>query len=192
MRQRLIFFIPLALFLMLAGYFFVQLKFGRDPSLIPSVMVDRPAPAFAYDALDPIYSTGLSADALSAKRSDIKPVKVVNFFASWCVPCRAEHPFLLEIRQDNRFSLIGIAYKDKREAAIGFIQELGNPYQYIVQDANGDKALEWGLYGVPETYIIDHQGVIRYKYTGPLITDQAKQAFIMALDKIIKSLPPNP
>ncbi|MFK7866364.1 MAG: DsbE family thiol:disulfide interchange protein [Alphaproteobacteria bacterium] len=186
MRFKYLAFIPLILFLVLAGYFFAQLKFGRDPALIPSVLIDRPAPMLALAALDLKYSAGLAESALSTQDHGLKPVKIVNFFASWCVPCKAEHPFLLSLAARDDLSMIGIAYKDKAADAVSFIDALGNPYDLIAQDPQGRAAIEWGLYGVPETYIIDGGGIIRYKYTGPLVSEETKQEFLNALEMILK------
>jgi cytochrome c biogenesis protein CcmG/thiol:disulfide interchange protein DsbE len=160
--KRVFYLLPLALFLVVAGYFAVQLLSGKDPNAIPSALLDRPAPEFALPAL---YEGAAGFSSADLKGGG--PV-VVNIFASWCVPCRAEHPILMRMAQDEGITLHGIAYKDKRDAAQGFIDELGNPYTRIGFDGDGRAAIDWGVYGVPETYVIDGQGMIRYKRVGPL------------------------
>ncbi|MBP5858063.1 DsbE family thiol:disulfide interchange protein [Marivibrio halodurans] len=161
-RSRLIFLIPLVLFLVLAGYFAVQLLSGEDPRAVPSALIDKPAPDFDLP--------GLYAGEPGFATADLKrggPV-LVNVFASWCVPCRAEHPLLMRLAEEEGATIFGLNYKDKRADAKGFIEELGNPYARIGFDGEGRVAIDWGVYGVPETYVIDGSGRIRYKRVGPL------------------------
>ncbi|MCR9219431.1 MAG: DsbE family thiol:disulfide interchange protein [Alphaproteobacteria bacterium] len=159
--RRVIFLAPLALFLLVAGYFAVQLLSGRDPSEVPSALIDRPAPEFS---LPPLYAgeAGLSTADLNGRPS------IVNVFASWCVPCRVEHPMLMRLAEEEGATVFGIAYKDDPAASKAFLEELGDPYARIGVDADGRAAIEWGVYGVPETYVIDADGRIRYKRTGPI------------------------
>lgn len=162
MVKRILFVTPLILFAALAAY----LGFGltRDARVLPSALIDKPAPEFALPPLfagEPGFST-----------ADIKgKVAVVNVFASWCVPCRAEHPLWMRFAKEQKVPLYGIDWKDKREDAIAWIRELGNPYALIGYDSKNEAGIEWGVYGVPETYIIDRTGRIRKKHVGPIFPE---------------------
>jgi cytochrome c biogenesis protein CcmG/thiol:disulfide interchange protein DsbE len=167
--RRWIYVLPGAAFLVLVAFFIAGL--GRDPSELPSAMIDKPAPDFALPALGPATS-GLARTDLGGK-----PV-VVNFFASWCVPCRAEHATLEGLAASGRVPLYGIAYKDKPADARRFLTALGDPYQRIGVDADGRTAIDFGVYGVPETYIVDAAGAIRFRWVGP-VTPEALQREIL-------------
>src|SRR5262249_12185220 len=156
--RRLIFILPIVAFGALAAYFFVSLS--RDPSVLPSAMIDKPAPAFTLAGLG--AEPGLGRDEFGGE------VVLVNFFASWCVPCRAEHPLLMNISRQLGVRLYGIDYKDKPEDAARFLAELGNPYGRIGADRDGRVGIDFGVYGVPETYVIDKAGRIRLRHVGPL------------------------
>ncbi|MCB1500876.1 MAG: DsbE family thiol:disulfide interchange protein [Bauldia sp.] len=161
-RPRPLLLLPLVLFVALAAVFLIRLEAGGDPDAIPSALVGKPAPTFD---LPPLEGTGLPGLA----SADLKGrVTVVNIFASWCGPCRLEHPQLIELARDNRIRLVGINYKDVTANATGFLDELGNPYAAIGVDSNGRAAIDWGVYGVPETFIVDADGIIRHKQIGPI------------------------
>jgi cytochrome c biogenesis protein CcmG, thiol:disulfide interchange protein DsbE len=157
-RQGLIFVIPAAVFALLAGGFYLGL--GIDQSVLPSPLIDHPAPHFALPPL-PGEERGFSSADLTGH------VSLVNAFASWCVPCRAEHGVLSALAQTKRVPIYGIDYKDKEDAARAWLAELGNPYARIGAD-DGQVGIDWGVYGVPETFIVDRDGRIRYKHVGPL------------------------
>ncbi|MFM2043580.1 MAG: hypothetical protein RLY86_2156 [Pseudomonadota bacterium] len=157
--NRLILFIPFALFLVLVGYFAVGLT--RDPSKLPSVLIDQPAPAFD---LPPLLDGGQGLATADLKGQ----VQLVNVFASWCAPCRIEHPVLMRLAKEEGITIHGIAYKDKPEDSRRFLGMLGNPYGRIGLDLEGRAGIEWGITGVPETFIIDKDGRIRWRYQGPL------------------------
>ena len=157
-RRGWIFLIPAAVFALLAAGFYVGL--GIDSGLLPSPLIDQPAPDFALPPL-PGGERGFSSADLAGH------VSLVNFFASWCVPCRAEHAVLSALAQSKRVAIYGIDYKDKADVALAWIAELGNPYTVIGAD-NGRVGIDWGVYGVPETFIVDQGGRIRYKHVGPL------------------------
>ena len=162
-RRNLLALLPLVLFLTLSGIFLFQLMSGRDTQSVPSALIGQQVP---LTNLPPIEALGIIPGIAMA---DFKgKVTILNVFASWCIPCRDEHPILLELSKDKRFQLIGLNYKDKPENASAFLSELGNPFTNIGADISGRAGIDWGVYGVPETYIIGPDGVIRYKHVGPL------------------------
>ncbi len=164
--RRLIYILPIAAFVALAAYFFVALS--RDPSVLPSAMIDQPAPAFTLAGLSD--KPGLAKDEFKGQ------VVLINFFASWCVPCRIEHPLLMSVPRELGVPLYGIDYKDKPEDAARFLGELGDPYGKIGADRDGRVGIDFGVYGVPETYVIDKAGRIRLRHVGPLTpADVAKE-----------------
>jgi cytochrome c biogenesis protein CcmG/thiol:disulfide interchange protein DsbE len=171
--RRVIYLLPVALFLVLAGYFALALRPGRDPSLLPSAMIDRPAPDFALAGLD--GKDGLARGALTGQ------VALVNFFASWCVPCRAEHPLLLRIAEEEHVPLYGIAYKDKPADTERYLAQLGDPYRRIGLDESGRTGIDFGVYGVPETYLIDREGHIRFRYVGPITAEALERELLPRL-----------
>ena len=156
--RRLVYILPVLLFVVVAGYFFLGLR--RDPGLLPSALIDKPAPAFALPGLG--ARPGIASADLAGK------VVLVNFFASWCAPCRVEHPLLMRLAEEGRVTLWGVNYKDKPADASRLLTQLGDPYGRIGVDENGRTAIDFGVYGVPETYVIDKQGRIRYRQVGPI------------------------
>ncbi len=178
-RVRLVFLVPLALFAVLAAVFLMRLESGGNPSAIPSALVGHPAPAFDLPPLD-------GADVPGLKRADLDgTVTLVNVFASWCVPCRAEAPVLEVLARDNRFRLVGINYKDTAANAQRFLGDFGNPYAAIGVDARGRSAIDWGVYGVPETFVVGADGIIRYKYVGPLSDEAVTRTLMPEIDKAL-------
>lgn len=161
LARRLLYVLPVLVFAGLAAWLALALRPDRDPSIVPSAMIGKPAPAFDLPALVP-ERPGVSSQDLKGK------VVLLNFFASWCVPCRAEQPVLMRIAEEEKLPIYGIAYKDKPEAARAFLAELGNPFGRLAVDESGRTAIDFGLYGVPETYLVDKQGVIRFRQVGPL------------------------
>lgn len=152
--------LPPVIFLGLAALFYFGLS-RDDANNLPSMMIGRDAPAF-INVTDLRDDPAPTADDLTAEG-----VKFVNFWASWCGPCRAEHP-LLEQMSDDGLNLIGINYKDAPDNALGFLAELGDPFNKIGADNSGRTGLEWGVYGVPETFVIDGNGKVLYRHPGPL------------------------
>ncbi|HUR41250.1 MAG TPA: DsbE family thiol:disulfide interchange protein [Verrucomicrobiae bacterium] len=147
--------IPAALLAVLVALFAIGLT--RDPSKIPSPLIGQPAPAFTLPTLD---GTTLSA-------SELRGPLLVNFWASWCTPCLQEHPLLMDLSRQG-VTIIGIDYKDAPDAASQWLARHGNPFRRIARDEAGRAGLDWGVYGVPETFLIDASGVIRHKHIGPL------------------------
>jgi len=172
---RALFLIPLLLFLGLAAY----LGFGltRDASVLPSTLIDKPAPDFDLPPLLP--------DGLGLKTADLKgQVSLVNVFASWCVPCRAEHPIWARVTADEKLPVYGINWKDKREASTAWLKELGNPYARIGYDPDNKAGVEWGVYGAPETYVIDKDGRVRFKYVGPVFEETLESTILPLVRKL--------
>jgi len=161
-RSRLLLALPLGFFVALAFVFLVRLQSDNRPDYIPSALVGKPAPEFVLAPLEGVGLPGLSRADLNGQ------VTLVNVFASWCGPCRIEHPILEELSKDNRFRLVGINYKDAPANARDFLSELGNPYAAIGVDPRGRTAIDWGVYGVPETFLVDPEGTILFKFVGPL------------------------
>jgi cytochrome c biogenesis protein CcmG/thiol:disulfide interchange protein DsbE len=176
-RGRLWLFLPLAAFLALALLFFLRLGAG-DPSVVPSALLEKPVPDFDLPALDGARE-GLSDEALKSG------VHVINVWASWCVPCRLEHPILMQLSEDARFDVMGINYKDVPENARRFLGALGDPYARIGADRSGRSAIDWGVYGVPETFIVK-DGVIVHKFIGPLSEEALATRFGPALEQALR------
>jgi len=163
MRRRLLYLFPVMIFGVIVGYFLWGLNPERDPRLIPSVMIDQPVPEFELEPIEGMDGPGLKTADLTDGR-----VTLVNFFASWCVPCRIEHAFLIQLVKEDGARLVGINYKNEPEEARAWLAQLGNPYAQIGADTTGRAGIEWGVYGLPETFIIDKQGRIRYRRVGPI------------------------
>jgi len=161
--------LPVLIFAALAALFAFQLIRGPSNTL-PSTMVGKTAPDFSLPPLAGIQRDGVALPGLS-KADLIGPVTLVNIFASWCAPCREEHPKLIELAKDQRIRLVGINYKDEPDNARRFLGALGNPYAAIGTDQAGRAAIEWGVYGVPETFVISRKGQIAYKHVGPITDD---------------------
>mgnify|MGYP006218212787 FL=1 len=160
--KRIFFLLPLVIFLGMVFYFAISLT--KDPRILPSALLDQPVPAFDLPALKP-EKPGLATDDLKGK------VTIVNVFASWCVPCRAEHPLWMKLAESGEVPIHAINWKDQRAAAVNWLRELGDPYSRIGHDFDNKAGIEWGVYGVPETYVIDREGRIRYKHVGPLFPE---------------------
>jgi cytochrome c biogenesis protein CcmG/thiol:disulfide interchange protein DsbE len=158
--KRVLFILPVVLFAVVAGAAFLRLQ-GGAPSELPSNLIDKPAPAFELPPL-PGREGGLSRADLGGR-----PV-LVNFFASWCAPCLAEHPLLTRLSEEEGIPIYGVNYKDPPEDALAWLERHGNPFRLIGADATGRTAIDWGVYGVPETFVIDGDGRIRYRHAGPL------------------------
>lgn len=175
--RRLVYLVPLALFMALAGYFAAALFSGRDPRELPSALLDKPAPMFDLPSL---------GDGRLASETLRGQVTVVNFFASWCAPCRLEHPVLLRLARQEKVRVVGIAYKDRPEESRRFLAELGDPFLATGIDRDGRTGIDFGLYGVPETYVIDKAGHIRKRIVGPLspaLLDRELLPLLRALEK---------
>jgi len=165
------FLIPLGLFFVLLGFLFAGL--GLDPREVPSPLIDKPAPAFTLAQLHEPGKTLATADMKGQ-------VWLLNVWASWCVSCREEHPLLVRLGKANVVPIVGLNYKDEPAAGLRWLGQFGNPYNVSVVDHDGRVGIDFGVYGVPETFVIDKQGTIRYKQIGP-ITAEALEKKIMPL-----------
>lgn len=181
--RYLVAIIPLALFAVFAGVagkmLYDQDVNGLDISAIPSALIGTKAPTLALPALDGSNTAALTSDAIAGK------LTLVNVFASWCVPCRQEHPILKELAKDPRITVVGINYKDKNENALRFLGELGNPYKAIGVDPNGKAAIDWGVYGIPESYLVASDGTILYKRVGPFDAQSLETGLYPAIEKAL-------
>ncbi|WP_323763484.1 DsbE family thiol:disulfide interchange protein [Marinovum sp.] len=174
--QRILVLLPILVVLILGGFFVWGLNPDRDPNAIPSALISKPVPAFDLAPIDGVDVPGLASGDLAGG----EPV-LVNVFASWCVPCRAEHKVLTRLATQEGFPLFGINYKDKPEDAKAWLEELGNPYLRIGSDESGRAGLDWGISGVPESFLVDATGTVVWRYVGPIATEQAQDDLRQAL-----------
>ncbi len=174
LKHRLLVALPLILFAALAAIFLVRL-YGGDPSKLPSALIGKTVPDFKLEPLADLVDGGKQVEGFSTGVLYGNKVTLVNVWASWCVPCRAEHPFLMELAKRPDIQVLGLNYKDKPANARRFLGTHGNPYERVGVDPNGRVSVDWGVYGVPETFIVDKKGVIRFKQIGPLTQDSMKR-----------------
>ncbi|RIY01096.1 DsbE family thiol:disulfide interchange protein [Aureimonas flava] len=180
--------LPVVIFAGLAGVFLFQLLSGHDPQVLPSALIGKPAPETRLPALAGLVNaSGAPVPGLDLVPGDGR-TRLVNVFASWCVPCRQEHPALMALSQDPRFDIVAINYKDKPANALGFLRELGNPFDAVGTDEPGRSTIDWGVYGVPETFLVGPDGTILWKGTGPLTRESVEAGLLPALARIA---PPN-
>ena len=174
--RRFIFIVPAAAFLILA----LLLGWGltNDPTEVPTALRDKAVPTFDLAALDAATQSLATSDLAAGE------ISVINVWASWCVPCRAEHPRLEEIAAVEGVALYGIAYKDTQEAARAFLDELGDPFARIGADPDGRASIELGVYGVPETFFVGPDGMIRYKHIGPITPEHMETRILPLLERL--------
>ena len=176
-KRRWLALLPLLLFLALAGVFAAQLLSGRDSSVVPSALIGAPAPQIALPALEGSPLPGLDPAQFTGK------VTLVNVWASWCGPCRQEHPLLMQLAQDDRVRIVGLNYKDRPENARRFLGDLGNPYDAVGVDDSGRAAIDWGVYGVPETFLVGKDGKIAWKQVGPFTPQIVAEKLMAEIEK---------
>ena len=181
--RRILVLIPLAVFLALTAIFLVRL-FSGDPSRIPSALIGHPAPAVDLPPVVGLERDGKAIPGISAAEFRGN-VTVVNVWASWCIPCHDEAPFLLELAGDTRIRLVGINYKDQPDNARRFLNRYGNPFIASGADQTGRAAIEWGVYGVPETFLIGRDGRIAYKLVGPIGAANFEREVKPAIEKAL-------
>ncbi len=177
--RYLLYVLPLVIFLGAGVAFWWALDSGRDPSRLPSALIDQPVPEFDLPPVATVPVPGLA----TADLVDTGQVTLVNVFASWCVPCKAEHPILVRLTEREGVRLVGINYKDEPEDAARFLDDLGNPYARIGADPEGRASLDWGLTGVPETFVVDAEGKIRYRHVGPINPPEVESVILPIIEE---------
>jgi cytochrome c biogenesis protein CcmG, thiol:disulfide interchange protein DsbE len=177
--------LPLLAFAALAALFWFRLGDG-DPSRIPSALIGRPAPETTLPPLQGLVDNGVQVPGLDPAMFKGK-VSIVNVWASWCVPCHQEAPVLTALSKDKRLQIVGINYKDAPDNARRFLGRYGNPFGIVGVDGNGRASIEWGVYGVPETFIVGREGTILYKLVGPVTPDNIDTALKAEIDKALKA-----
>jgi cytochrome c biogenesis protein CcmG/thiol:disulfide interchange protein DsbE len=187
-RRRIVVLVPLAVFLALAALFLFRLSSG-DPSIIPSALIGHPAPQTNLPPIAGLDRDGVPVPGLDAA-SFKGAVTVVNVWASWCVPCHDEAPLLMQLAQDNRLRLVGINYKDDPGNARRFLGRYGDPFAAAGADESGRAAIEWGVYGVPETFVVGRDARIAYKLVGPITPDNFESLLKPQIEKALAA--PNP
>lgn len=181
--RRILVFLPVLLFLGLAAVFFMRLESDGDLTSIPSALIGQKAPATSLPALPGLGLPGLDSGDFEGR------VTLVNVWASWCAPCREEHPVLMELAKDRRFAISGLNYKDQPENARRFLGNLGNPFGAVGVDEAGRTAIDWGVYGVPETFVVGRKGDILYKHVGPLTPDAVTAHLMPAIEAALAASP---
>lgn len=171
MPRRLVFLFPLVIVLGLAGTFAWSLMSGRDPAVLPSAMIDKPMPDLALAPIEG-RTEGLATADLGGKPA------LVNFFASWCIPCLAEHPVLTRLATADGIPIFGVNFKDKPADAEAWLARNGDPFRRIGADRSGRTAIDFGTYGVPETFLVDADGRIRWRWPGPLTPDVVEEQLL--------------
>jgi cytochrome c biogenesis protein CcmG/thiol:disulfide interchange protein DsbE len=176
--------LPLIGFAVVAALFLMRL-YGGDPSKIPSALIGRPAPLTSLPALEGLKQDGAQIPGLDPAAFRGK-VSVVNVWASWCVPCHDEAPLLTELGKDKRLQIVGINYKDAPDNARRFLGRYGNPFGVVGLDGNGRASIEWGVYGVPETFIVGREGTILYKLVGPVTAQNLDSVLKVEIEKALR------
>lgn len=173
---------PVLIFAALAAMFAFSLQKG-DHSKLPSALIGRPAPALVLAPLDGLVEAGLPvAGIMPADLTSGRPT-VVNFWASWCLPCVEEHPLLMRLKQQAGVTIVGVNHKDQVANARRFLARYGNPFARVGTDGNGRAAIEWGVYGMPETFVVDGRGIVVFKHVGPISPETLERQLIPAIER---------
>ena len=181
-RPKLLRLLPVLIFAGVAGFFAMALRTG-DPSLLPSTLVGKEVPKGIFPPIEGLELNGKPEAGFTSADLAKGKVSVVNYWASWCVPCIEEHPFLEKLKSLTDVDIYGINYKDGADAARRFIGRFGNPYTAVGTDAQGRAAIDWGVYGTPETFVVNGNGQIVYKHVGPISEDSLKTKLLPAIEK---------
>ena len=182
---------PLGIFAGLTGLFLIAL-FAGDPSKLPSALIGKPVPEFALPAVKGLARGGKPVPGFSNADLAQNRVSVINVWASWCAPCHVEHPFLTALASRGDFDTYGLNYKDEATAARRFLGRYGNPFRAVGQDTSGRTAIDWGVYGVPETFIVDGAGRIVYKHVGPIDNEIIETRLLPAIKSAATTPAPKP
>jgi cytochrome c biogenesis protein CcmG/thiol:disulfide interchange protein DsbE len=172
------FTIPLAVFVVILAFLFVGL--GLNPREVPSPLIGKPAPAFQLAQLH-------APDRAFTQKDMLGQVWLLNVWASWCISCRDEHPLLVQLAKAKTVPLVGLNYKDKPDEAKAWLKQFGDPYQLSISDLQGRVGIDYGVYGVPETFVIDKAGVIRHKHIGPITPDALEKKILPLVKELQKS-----
>ena len=183
-QRNLLLLLPLIVFLALAALFFYRLGAG-DPARIPSALIGRPAPVTDLPPLPGLQRDGKGVPGLGATTFQ-GSMTLVNVWASWCVPCHDEAPLLEQLAKDKRIQLVGINYKDSPDNARRFLNRYGNPFSAVGRDEAGRASIDWGVYGVPETFLVGRDGRIAYKLVGPITADNLARTLIPEIEKALR------
>ena len=175
MKKKILIF-PFITFLLVFFVFFYLLVIERDPSELPSVLIDKKVPTFETVSL-------LNKKIFISKVEFGNEITLVNFFATWCGPCREEHVYIKRLFDEKKLKIIGVNYKDDVDKALTWLKELGNPYSDVIVDNKGQIAIDWGVYGIPETFIVNSKGIIKYRLVGP-ITKKKYNSFYSKIKEI--------
>jgi len=186
-RRRVVVLLPLVFFLGLAALFLFRLGAG-DISRIPSALIGKPVPATEFPPVPGLMRDGVQVPGIARKDFD-GAVTLVNVWASWCKPCRDEAPLLMQLARDKRIRIVGINYKDQPDNALKFIARYGNPFAAAGADAGGRAAMDWGVYGVPETFLVGRDGRIVYKLIGEINARSLETALMPEIEKALRSSP---
>lgn len=175
MINKLRFLLPLLIFVLMIILFKIGL--GKDPNLLPSILVDKALPPFSSASL-------LQANELVTNNSLKGKVTLLNVWATWCESCRIEHPLLIDLAKTHSIQLYGLNYKDEQHVALNYLNKMGNPYRNIIYDPEGKVAMQLGVYGTPESFLIDKKGIVRYRYVGPITLDVLEKDLLPRIKKI--------
>ncbi len=180
-RKTRVVLLPIVIFAAVAALFGYALT-NSNPTKLPSALIGKPAPSTDLAALPGLYSGGKPVPGIMAAELARGEVTVVNFWASWCVPCVQEHPMLGELKKRTSVRLVGVNHKDPAPGGLKFLARYGNPFDAVGVDGNGRASIEWGVYGMPETFVVDRQGRIAYKHVGPLTPETLTRLVVPAIE----------
>lgn len=179
-RPSIFYMLPVIIFLGLAGLFFIQLVSGRNKAEVPSVLIGKTVPSFELATLE-----GGGLPSFSSENAKDNKLTLINVWASWCGPCRAEHPFVEALSKNENLTIYGLNYKDNDEKALSFLKELGNPYDAVGADHSGRVGIDFGVYGVPETFVVDKSGTIVHKFIGPITASRLQDELVPAIERAL-------